>query len=506
MDKSEKFIIWCDKAMAGTFYALIYFLPISIALLEICTGTVFFFFLLKRGGVFYRFLKNLEQRSNNDISVFRKFCHAFKPPPNILNIPILMILLISLISVVMSQHIVTSIEGFVGKVLQSVFLYFNFIECMRSRKRLKIFMCVFFVSFTLICINGLYQSIVGHGFIHGHIVNDRILSSFRAANDFAGYLIVVIPILFCLAFFTSSQKRGEHEKTNEILCLNRYGFRIGCVILFLIGLFCLGFTYSRGGWIGFMFSLILMSLVGLKNYKIFTASSILIVFFLIIFYPGISFIKNMKIPFQGVRSSSQSDSSQISNSSPDEVVSDSTKPDEVVSDSTKPDEVVSDSTKEILRNRIGDRFYMINLETFLNQNNRLGYWRRSFKIIKDYPLFGCGLNTYALIEWRYKVGWGGYPHNSYLQMAAETGLIGISAFLWMLFVLFRDSLRMLRRVKIQNNKMLFVGVLTGLLGFLIHSFFDTNFYSVQLGSLMWLIFGLVVALQKIEQEQAFEGI
>jgi hypothetical protein len=48
--------------------------------------------------------------------------------------------------------------------------------------------------------------------------------------------------------------------------------------------------------------------------------------------------------------------------------------------------------------------------------------------------------------------------------------------------------------------MLLLGSLIGLGGFLVHSFFDTNFYSVQLGSFMWLIMGFIVAVQKIDKE------
>ena len=142
---------------------------------------------------------------------------------------------------------------------------------------------------------------------------------------------------------------------------------------------------------------------------------------------------------------------------------------------------------------------MVNIDTFLVNNNRFGYWKRSFKIIKDYPLFGSGINTYALIAGGYSDGWGGYPHNSYLQMTAEIGFMGVAVFLWMLFVLFRDSLRALKRIDTQKHRMLLFGFLTGLLGFLIHSFFDTNFYSVQLSSFMWVIMGVIVVLPKTEK-------
>ncbi|MCK5082818.1 MAG: hypothetical protein KAR31_07910, partial [Candidatus Omnitrophica bacterium] len=93
---------------------------------------------------------------------------------------------------------------------------------------------------------------------------------------------------------------------------------------------------------------------------------------------------------------------------------------------------------------------------------------------------------------------GGYPHNSYLQLISETGLVGIFVFLWMLITLFRCSFRAMKKIAVQSQRILLMGSLTGLLGFLIHSFFDTSFYSVQLGSLLWVTIGLVVAIQKIE--------
>jgi len=478
MERHEKFILWCDKTMAFSFYALIYFLPISIALSETFTVLALVCFLLKRGAVFYGRLKELSSSGNRHCLWKKTICFlkSFKPISNSLNWPIVFLLCFSIISVLFSQYRSLSFNGFLGKTLQSAFIFFTFIECMNSRKRLKIFVSVFFVSYTLICINGFFQAITGHGFIHGHIFDGRITSSLRAANDLAAYLIVIVPVLFCLVFLTGSQKEGEGGKTDEFEYLTHYGVKIAHLILFLLGFITLGLTYSRGAWVGFIFSLLLMCLFGLRNRRIVISYSLLIVFFLAIFYPG-SPLK--KVSLWGTRPSPEI-------SSPSETAS---------SETDRNQEIY----EEYLRQTVGDRFHIINLTTFLVQNNRLEYWRRSLRIIKDYPVFGCGLNTYALVAGRYNVGLGGYPHNSYLQMAAEIGLIGVLVFLWMLFVLFRDSIRALRQVKIQTNKILIFGFLTGLLGFLIHSFFDTNLYSVQLGSLFWVIMGVIVVFQKIEK-------
>ena len=427
-ENAKKFILWCDKAMAFSFYVLIFFIPISIALSETFTGTAFFFYLLKRGAMFYGLLKDKDQKPNTVSTFFRKFGKAFKPVPNGLNVPIALIIAISLVSVAKSEYLLLSVEGFVGKVLQNVFLYFNMIECMNSKKRLKTFMNVFLMSFMLICINGLYQSIVGQGFIYGHVFDGRISSSLRHANDFAAYLIVVVPILFCLVFLTGIRKQGDTTKIDEFTCLAQYKGKLICLIPFLLGFICLGLTLSRGAWLGFICSLVFMGLFGLRSRKVIISNGLLIVFFLAIFYPGMPY---MKIPFKGASSA---------------------KTTSVVKEAPSEAEL---HKKEFMRQMYGDRFHIINLQTFLVQNNRLGYWQRSFRIIKDYPIFGCGLNTYAQIGGRYTVGWGGYPHNSYLQITAETGLVGVTIFLWMLFVFFRDSLKALSVMAVPVNKMLF---------------------------------------------------
>jgi O-antigen ligase len=434
MCTSEKFIGWCDRVMAFAFYALIYFLPISIALSESFTGLAIFSYLLKRGAVFCGLFKDGSQGRKTVGFFFRNLGKAFKPVSSFLNVPIFIIVIISLVSTIKSQYHMVSLEGFVGKVLESAFLYFTFIECMRSEKRLRIFFTIFLISCALISINGIYQSLAGHEFIFGQLYDGRVSSSFRHANDFGAYLVVVVPVLFCLTFLMGRKRREAAGKTKSFVFLSSGKLKVVSFILFMLTLACLGLTYSRGAWLGFVLSLFLMGLLRMKDYKVPLVFGFLIMVFLGVFYPLMS--------------------------------------------------------KE--RPRLKD------IKSSLAANNRFGYWRRTQHIIKDYPVFGCGLNTYSLVEGRYSIGWGGYPHNSYLQMTAETGIVGISAFLWMIYVLFSNSLKALRRMEVQAHRMLFFGFLTGLAGFLIHSFFDTNFYSVQLGSFMWTMIGVVVALQSIE--------
>ena len=78
------------------------------------------------------------------------------------------------------------------------------------------------------------------------------------------------------------------------------------------------------------------------------------------------------------------------------------------------------------------------------------------------------------------------------------GVTGLLTFCWVFWVLFKQGLGFLKQLKEHLTYHLQLGALVGLGGFLIQSFFDTNFYSTQLSSLMWLTIGMILAVPKIE--------
>ena len=136
--------------------------------------------------------------------------------------------------------------------------------------------------------------------------------------------------------------------------------------------------------------------------------------------------------------------------------------------------------------------------------DRFTLWQEALNITADFPLLGSGINTYASIAPRYKLTevTGVYPHNCYLQMAAESGILGLGAFLWILVALFKTSLINVKRINDKFYGAVLVGLLAGLFGLLIHSFVDTDIYSLQLGNLMWFLMGLIIAVQKVSLQEA----
>jgi len=86
-----------------------------------------------------------------------------------------------------------------------------------------------------------------------------------------------------------------------------------------------------------------------------------------------------------------------------------------------------------------------------------------------------------------------YAHNCYLQILAETGIFTLSS-----FILFAVSLVYLGIKKfLRSRDFVLLGLLSGMVGFLVHSFFEVNLYSLQLAFLFWVWAGLIVTRLRI---------
>ncbi|MCM8797692.1 MAG: O-antigen ligase family protein, partial [Candidatus Omnitrophica bacterium] len=257
-------------------------------------------------------------------------------------------------------------------------------------------------------------------------------------NGFGGWLIIIIPLF--LGLLAKNIIKGV-------------ALKILLSILITSLLLCLSATFSRGAWIGFIVAIFLTVLYIFKDFTpkvklTFLAKGVsILLIFLILPQP----LKNKIMTIGNIYyKTSASLNSRI---------------------------------KSIFK--IGEGSIPV----------RFKLWKESLRIIGAYPLTGCGLNTYSKVAPEYKIfeGGGVYSHNSYLQKAAETGLLGLFSFFFVIFNFFKIGMRHFKRSK----DYLLLGFLCGILAFLVHAFFDTHLYSLQLVVLFWFMLGLAVAVMKL---------
>jgi putative inorganic carbon (HCO3(-)) transporter len=91
-------------------------------------------------------------------------------------------------------------------------------------------------------------------------------------------------------------------------------------------------------------------------------------------------------------------------------------------------------------------------------------------------------------------GWTGDAHNLYLELLAETGLIGFLVFGFLIILALRTALKQLRRAENHFNKMTALAIFAAICGVLVHGTVDYLFHTTpQVMALFFLVLGLLSA-------------
>jgi O-antigen ligase len=125
---------------------------------------------------------------------------------------------------------------------------------------------------------------------------------------------------------------------------------------------------------------------------------------------------------------------------------------------------------------------------------RFDYWSVGWRMIKDHPLTGVGLDNYENAYGHYQQPgefFSKEAHNDYLQAFCETGVFGGLLFtgFWIYFVLW--GARIIQSAK--EDRWLLVGLYGSVLAFLVHQMLDFSFQNPNLSAITFLMAGLFYA-------------
>jgi len=109
---------------------------------------------------------------------------------------------------------------------------------------------------------------------------------------------------------------------------------------------------------------------------------------------------------------------------------------------------------------------------------RLTIVRDSMRMWLARPLLGWGLGTFPDVYPQFRSFYTTFfvneAHNDYVQLLVETGLTGFAVGIWFLVLTFRGARGKLEDWTETVNGTLTVAALLGIVGILVHSFFDFN--------------------------------
>lgn len=121
-------------------------------------------------------------------------------------------------------------------------------------------------------------------------------------------------------------------------------------------------------------------------------------------------------------------------------------------------------------------------ETF--ESSRGWIWRNSLHIFQNNPVFGAGLGTFETVLPKYSESFPAAPngklyvfersHNDYLQILADTGLVGGAIALWFMLIIIYIIKQSLRFSRAPFDRGVTIGSGAAVISLLIHSIFDFN--------------------------------
>ena len=116
----------------------------------------------------------------------------------------------------------------------------------------------------------------------------------------------------------------------------------------------------------------------------------------------------------------------------------------------------------------------------VSSGKRASMRKDTWRIFLDHPFVGTGLGTLQLVYPPYESLYDGkivnHTHNDYLEVLAETGLLGGICCAWFLGVLLVQSLERLRQFNNSFSGALQLSGFVACSGFLVHSFVDFNLH------------------------------
>ncbi|NPV93438.1 MAG: polymerase [Firmicutes bacterium] len=133
---------------------------------------------------------------------------------------------------------------------------------------------------------------------------------------------------------------------------------------------------------------------------------------------------------------------------------------------------------------------------------RLARWEISLDRWERHPYTGLGLGRFggAVANRHEETRWF-YTDNYYLKTATEMGLIGLTAFLWLLLNCLRAGSQAIARLRDPYWQLLGVGILAGLIGVLLHNTVENIFEVPALTTYFWFWLGILVGLGQLDHDR-----
>lgn len=354
-------------------------------------------------------------------------------------LPILLFLISGIVSYICSPFKIISLNEVIRRIIYCCFAMMV-IDCFKDKESIKRLINFLIFATYVVCIYAVIQFIDTKyfppppdkgldPFVWRWAFGNRVFSTFGNPNFFGDFLIVMAPITLALFF----QKKRVH-----------------LLFLWVLIVFSIVVSYSKGAWLGFGVGLIAFAYIFIKYIMNISRNKKIVLLSLLVFFTVV--IVSTGIIFQ---LKSRHDSSSF----------------------------------------------------------RIFTWMSCWEMINTHPVLGTGIGTFYVtypsyrrpqiffIEGMHNTE-SDHPENEFLEVFYDEGMIGIGLFLLLLFMVIFIGLKNMeyfRKNNIEKNTLSYLqlGLISALIAQLAHDCVCVSLRFVSSGVMLWLVIGLILSISLI---------
>ena len=148
-----------------------------------------------------------------------------------------------------------------------------------------------------------------------------------------------------------------------------------------------------------------------------------------------------------------------------------------------------------------NRFSSIGNTNDSSTSYRISIWKGAIDMIKDYWYRPIGQGTVAFNRiyplYSYSGVGAEHTHNLFLQLIIETGILGIIAFIGLIFKFYQYLFNGLKKCKEKTMSINMIAYVSGMTGFIIQSMFDNTWYNNRIILIFWIFIALGISTRNL---------
>ena len=136
--------------------------------------------------------------------------------------------------------------------------------------------------------------------------------------------------------------------------------------------------------------------------------------------------------------------------------------------------------------RLSDSAYDRPVETL-----RVTQWQFCWDLIKERPLFGWGLRNFTpLYEAKMNL-WLGHPHNLFLMLGAEVGIIALLIFVGIITAIAALACKLLASWSYKESSLIFFSYLIAFSAYILFNLADVSIFDLRINTIGWILLAAI---------------